>query len=246
MAKKAVKKRVRREPSKKIAKKKPTKKTPQKTKIREEKKKKSVKVKAFKKVTAGEKVAGKVRVPKKIQAAKKVRIPKKPETAKRVKVAKVAKPSKKVVILPKVKTQKPATLVLHDKKAEEQRRIALRNSLVRKREEFVKEAKSEISKYIRGETRQLVDTALDNGDWSVVDLSEDISLRQLSTHRETLLKIDAALRKIDEGTYGKCEDCGEDISVERLKVLPFAIYCVDCQEKREQLQVLQREGRSID
>ena len=246
MAKKEVKKRVSREPSKKIAKKKPAKKTPQKTKIREEKKKKPVKVKAFKKVKAGEKVAEKVRVKKKIQAAKKVRIPKKPKTTKRVKVAKVAKPSKKVVILPKVKTQKPATLVLHDKKAEEQRRIALRNSLVRKREEFVKEAKSEISKYIRGETRQLVDTALDNGDWSVVDLSEDISLRQLSIHRETLLKIDEALRKIDEGTYGKCEDCGEDISMERLKVLPFAIYCVDCQERREQLAVLERGERAID
>jgi DnaK suppressor protein len=246
MAKKEVKKRVSREPSKKIAKKKPAKKTPQKTKIREEKKKKPVKVKAFKKVKAGEKVAEKVRVTKKVQAAKKVQIPKKPKTTKRVKVAKVAKPSKKVVILPKVKTQKPATLVIHDKKAEEQRRIALRNSLVRKREEFVKEAKSEISKYIRGETRQLVDTALDNGDWSVVDLSEDISLRQLSIHRETLLKIDTALRKIDEGTYGKCEDCGEDISMERLKVLPFAIYCVDCQERREQLAVLERGERAID
>jgi DnaK suppressor protein len=246
MAKKEVKKRVSSEPSKKIAKKKPAKKTPQKTKIREEKKKKPVKVKAFKKVKAGEKVAEKVRVTKKIQADRKVKTPPKAKTAKIVKVAKVVKPSKKVVILPKVKTQKPATLVLHDKKAEEQRRIALRNSLVRKREEFVKEAKSEISKYIRGETRQLVDTALDNGDWSVVDLSEDISLRQLSIHRETLLKIDEALRKIDEGTYGKCEDCDEDISVERLKVLPFAIYCVDCQEKREQIQVLEKEGRAID
>lgn len=247
MVKKEVKKRVSRESSKKIAKKKPAKKTPQKTKIKGEKKKqKPVKIKTLKKVSAEKKVAKKVRVPKKIQAAKKVRIPKKPKTTKRVKVAKVAKPPKKVVILPKVKTKKPATLVLHDKKAEEQRRIALRNSLVRKREEFVKEAKSEISKYIRGETRQLVDTALDNGDWSVVDLSEDISLRQLSTHRETLLKIDAALRKIDEGTYGKCEDCGEDISVERLKILPFAIYCVDCQGKREQFQVLEREGRTID
>jgi DnaK suppressor protein len=246
MAKKEIKKRVSREPLKKTAKKKPAKKTPQKTKIEGGKKKKPVKIKTLKKVSAEKKVAKKVRVPKKVQAAKKVRISKKPKTTKRVKVAKVAKPSKKVVILPKVKTQKPATLILHDKKAEEQRRIALRNSLVRKREEFVKEAKSEISKYIRGETRQLVDTALDNGDWSVVDLSEDISLRQLSTHRETLLKIDEALRKIDEGTYGKCEDCGEDISVERLKILPFAIYCVECQERREQLQVLEREGRAIE
>jgi DnaK suppressor protein len=246
MAKKEVKKRVSRKTSRKVAKKKPAKKTPQKTKIKGEKKKKPVKVKAIKKVKARKKVAEKVKAPKKAKEAKKNQISKKPKTTKQVKVAEVVKPSKKVVVLPKVKTQKPVTPALHDKKAEEQRRIALRNSLVRKREEIVKEAKSEISKYIRGETRQLVDTALDNGDWSVVDLSEDISLRQLSTHRETLLKIDAALRKIDEGTYGKCEDCGEDISVERLKILPFAIYCVDCQGKREQLQVLEKEGRAID
>lgn len=232
MAKKEVKKRVSRKPSGKT-----TKKTPQKTKIREEKKKKPVKVKVPREVKAAKKIAKKVRVPKKIQAAKKIQI------TKRVKEAKAVKPPKKVVIPTKVKTQKQATTVLM---AEERRRIALRNALIRKREEIVKEAKSEISKYIRGETRQLVDTALDNGDWSVVDLSEDISLRQLSTHRETLLKIDEALRKIDEGTYGKCEDCGEDISVERLKVLPFAIYCVDCQGRREQLQVLEREGRAID
>jgi DnaK suppressor protein len=243
MAKKEVKKRVSRKTSRKVAKKKPAKKTPQKTKIKGEKKKKPVKVKAIKKVKARKKVAEKVKAPKK---AKKIQISKKPKTTKQVKVAKVVKPSKKVVVPLKVKTQKPVTPALHDRKTEEQRRIALRNSLVRKREEIVKEAKSEISKYIRGETRQLVDTALDNGDWSVVDLSEDISLRQLSTHRETLLKIDAALRKIDEGTYGKCEDCGEDISLERLKILPFAIYCVDCQERREQVQILEREGRAID
>jgi DnaK suppressor protein len=246
MGKKEIKKTASRAPSKKIAKKKPTKKTPQKTKIEGGKKKKPVKIKTLKKLSAEKKVAAKVRVVKKIQTVKKVQTPKKSKTVARVKVAKVVKSPKKVLIQSKVKSQKPATLVLHDKKAEEQRRIALRNSLVRKREEIVKEAKSEISKYIRGETRQLVDTALDNGDWSVVDLSEDISLRQLSTHRETLLKIDEALRKIDEGTYGKCEDCGEDISVERLKILPFAIYCVECQEKKEQLAVLERGERIVE
>ncbi len=241
MAKKAVKKRIREKPSGKIVKK-----TPQKTKKTRENVKKPVKAKVLKKVKTARKVAKKVRVPKKIQTVRKVQTLPKAKTAKRVKVTKIVKTTKKVVIPKKVKTQKAATVAIIDKKSEEQRRAALRNSLVRKREEIVKEAKSEISKYIRGETKQLVDTALDNGDWSVVDLSEDISLRQLSTHRETLLKIDEALRKIEEGTYGKCEDCSEDITVERLKILPFAIYCVDCQEKKEQLQVLQRERRSID
>lgn len=140
--------------------------------------------------------------------------------------------------------EKPARR-LSPKKVEEERKEALRKELIKKREEIVKEAKEEISKYIKGETKQLVDTALDDGDWSVIDLSEDISLRQLNTHRENLQKIDEALRKLQEGTYGICEDCGEEISAERLKVLPFAIYCIDCQEKREQLEEMQRkEGLS--
>jgi len=117
----------------------------------------------------------------------------------------------------------------------------LKRQLIGMREEIVKEAKTEIGKYIKGETRQLVESVLDDGDWSVIDLSEDINLRRLATHREMLLKIDEALRKIREETYGKCEDCGEDINTERLKVLPFAIYCRDCQEKREELEKMESE-----
>lgn len=147
-----------------------------------------------------------------------------------------------------VKTAVPAVAHLPRESAaktsEEERKAALRKSLIQTREEIVREVKSEISKYIKGETRQLVDTALDDGDWSVVDLSEDISFKHMSTHRENLLKIDEALRKLSEGTYCICEDCGEEISEQRLKILPFAIYCTDCQEKIEQLEeIARREGR---
>jgi len=125
-------------------------------------------------------------------------------------------------------------------KALSARRIALRRLLIEQRENIVKEAQAEIARYIKGENRQLVETALDDGDWSVIDLSEDISFRKLGTHRETLLKIDEALRKIDENTYDICEDCGEKINSERLKILPFAIFCRDCQEKREELEAVER------
>lgn len=126
---------------------------------------------------------------------------------------------------------------------EDSNKAALRRTLLAKREAIVQEARTEISKYIKGETRQLVDTALDDGDWSVVDLSEDISLKQLSSHGETLRKIDEALRKLDEGTYGICEDCGEKIDEGRLKILPFAIYCIDCQERKEQFEEMERMER---
>lgn len=165
------------------------------------------------------------------------------------------KTAKKKASKPSAKTKKPAKVKkasAASKKAEvkrpaekketaNERAEAVRKLLIQKREQIVKEAKIEISKYIKGETRQLVDTALDDGDWSVVDLSEDVSLGQLGIHREVMVKIDAALGKLQEGTYGICEDCGGKISEERLQVLPFAIYCKDCQEKIEQLEAIEKE-----
>jgi DnaK suppressor protein len=240
MAEKKITKKLSRKAQKRVAKK-----SPQKSKIKGVQKKKETKIKALKKVKVPKRVK-KVKTPKKVKAPKKAKATQKVKVPKKVNAPQKVKISPKVNVTKKAKTQKSVTKVPITKKAEEERKSSLRSSLIRKREEIVREAKAEISKYIRGETRQLVDTALDNGDWSVVDLTEDISLRQLSTHRETLLKIDEAIRKIREGTYGKCEDCGEDISVERLKILPFAIYCIDCQEKREQFEELERGKRRID
>jgi DnaK suppressor protein len=149
------------------------------------------------------------------------------------------KKSKHTAPKPSAKNKKP----VKSKKANtaSKKAEALRKLLIQKREQLVKETDIEVSKYIKGETKQIVDTALDDGDWSVVDISEDVSLGRLSAQREVMVKIDAAIRKLDEGTYGICEDCGGKISEERLKVLPFAIYCRDCQEKIEQLEAIEKE-----
>jgi YteA family regulatory protein len=45
-----------------------------------------------------------------------------------------------------------------------------------------------------------------------------------------LYRIDRAIEKIDNGTYGVCDRCGREISRERLKVLPFASFCIECQD----------------
>lgn len=116
---------------------------------------------------------------------------------------------------------------------EKAERIKKERLLLKMREDIVAEARAEIKKFKSGEKKQIVEAVLDDGDLSFVDLSEDISLKQLSTHRETLIKIDEALRKLNDGTYGLCEDCGDDISVERLKIIPFATHCKDCQENKE-------------
>lgn len=51
--------------------------------------------------------------------------------------------------------------------------------------------------------------------------------------RAQLTQIDAALERLDEGEYGECEECGEEISDKRLEAVPWAILCLDCQEKKE-------------
>ena len=65
---------------------------------------------------------------------------------------------------------------------------------------------------------------------STSDVETHASLIERSEDRLRL--IDQALARVENGTYGTCGECGEDIPVERLKALPFALLCVDCQEKR--------------
>lgn len=60
---------------------------------------------------------------------------------------------------------------------------------------------------------------------------KDISVRD--SWRDVLGRIDEAIGKIDRGTYGCCDRCGAVISKERLNVMPYAIFCVDCQDAIE-------------
>jgi len=77
------------------------------------------------------------------------------------------------------------------------------------------------------------DTPQDVGDMSIMDVLADTGLAVTDILREKLSRMDAAERKLAEGSYGICDDCGEEIDVERLRVQPYAICCVKCQEKRE-------------
>jgi DnaK suppressor protein len=139
----------------------------------------------------------------------------------------------------KTPAAKPAAAKKHSEPGLATDRLrVLKGMLLAKRNSILKEAKEEIAKYMSGDNRQLVDTAIDEGDWAVVDISEDLSLRRLDSHRQLLLDIDESLRKIQEGTYGICEECGEEISEKRLNVIPTATLCIDCKENREKMEAL--------
>ena len=74
---------------------------------------------------------------------------------------------------------------------------------------------------------------LDQGEISEGDIQDEIEFALIQMKAETLNKIDAALRRLEEGTYGECFDCGKEIGAARLRALPFAVRCKDCEEARE-------------
>jgi len=67
-------------------------------------------------------------------------------------------------------------------------------------------------------------------------LDREIDLTLQGNARATLIKIDRALHKLEEGTYGQCDNCGKPIGEGRLEIAPYSTLCVDC--KREQERAL--------
>jgi len=74
---------------------------------------------------------------------------------------------------------------------------------------------------------------LDAAEISEGDVQDEIEFALIQMKAETLNRIDAALRRLEEGTYGDCFECGQDIAAARLRALPFAVRCKDCEEARE-------------
>jgi DnaK suppressor protein len=81
---------------------------------------------------------------------------------------------------------------------------------------------------------------MDQGESSEVDIQEDIELALIQMKSETLNKIQAALRRLDEGSYGDCFECGDEIAEARLRALPFAVRCKECEEARENAELRER------
>jgi DnaK suppressor protein len=75
---------------------------------------------------------------------------------------------------------------------------------------------------------------LDAAESSELDIQDEIEFALIQMKAETLNKIDEALRRLEEATYGYCFECGEEISERRLRALPFAVRCQSCEERREQ------------
>jgi DnaK suppressor protein len=114
---------------------------------------------------------------------------------------------------------------------------AIREMLLKKREELV----LEISRRSKASTESAVQDIGDILDSVSEERTRELDLILTDREKRKLAQIDDAIDRIEENTYGLCEECGIKIPKARLKVLPFAKFCVECQEKNEREEKYTRE-----
>ncbi len=130
-------------------------------------------------------------------------------------------------------------------KGDKKKKEELRRILHEAREKIINEIEGHIGQNMNTTLLQKFDSALDDGDISVLSLGEGIDYKLLEMKYKEYKSIADAFRKLDAGTYGACEECGNEIDEKRLKVIPFARLCIECKRKQEELENIEKE-RGLD
>jgi len=81
----------------------------------------------------------------------------------------------------------------------------------------------------------------DPADRATAESDRSFTLRIRDRERRLIRKIQAALQRIDDGSYGICDDCGEEIGVPRLKARPVTKLCINCKSKQEEDEHLRND-----
>jgi DnaK suppressor protein len=124
----------------------------------------------------------------------------------------------------------------------------LKQMLQERQHELTQEVQGRI-RGVRADGAEKPHEVMDQGETSEVDIQEDIELALIQMKAETLNKINEALARLETGRYGLCFECGDEIAEARLRALPFAVRCKDCEEAREnaanrERMLSQRRGSS--
>jgi DnaK suppressor protein len=118
----------------------------------------------------------------------------------------------------------------------DRQRDYFRLKLMQWRDDILKEAKDTLQ-HLQDDNQNHPDLA----DRASSETDRAIELRARDRQRKLISKIDAALHRIDEGTYGYCEETGEPISLKRLEARPIATLSIEAQERHERRERVYRE-----
>jgi DnaK suppressor protein len=118
----------------------------------------------------------------------------------------------------------------------DRQRDFFRRKLIEWRESLLTDSKDTIS-HLQTETASLPDVA----DRASAETDKSIELRARDRQRKLISKIEAALRRIDDGSYGYCDETGEPISLGRLMARPVATLSLEAQERHERAERIHRD-----
>jgi len=125
--------------------------------------------------------------------------------------------------------------------AVKKRNELLSKLLLKKRNEVVENLEAQMGRKLVRETGQKIDSAMDSADQSALDMDQGIDYSLLEMKYEQYKDIADAFRKLQNNSYGQCEECGEEIDIKRLEVNPLARYCIACKTIKEALENIQKE-----
>ena len=108
--------------------------------------------------------------------------------------------------------------------------LAIKKKLVKQRTELLTEAEETLNSKISTEKESFPDPT----DQAVAELDSNFTLRLRGREQKLLKKIDEAIARIESGTYGVCESCGEQISTKRLEARPVTTLCIECKTRQEE------------
>ncbi len=113
--------------------------------------------------------------------------------------------------------------------------LSIKKKLLKQRQELLIEAEHTLNNKISTEKESFPDPT----DQAVAELDNNFLLRLRGREQKLLKKIDEAIARIDGGTYGVCESCGEQISIKRLEARPVTTLCIECKTRQEEEEKLQ-------
>lgn len=124
----------------------------------------------------------------------------------------------------------------HEPFMNERQRAYFRRKLLNWREEILRSTK-ETLQHLQDDSAQYADIA----DRATSETERSLELRARDRQRKLIAKIDDALERIEDGTYGYCEETGEPISLKRLDARPIATLSVEAQERHERRERVYRD-----
>ena len=133
--------------------------------------------------------------------------------------------------MPAINIDKTILRILKVNKKE--RQTLSKKTLLEKKRSLLESMKRYIKDQVKQDIKIKADLIKDERDQSLRDLNNDIDFTILHQRSNILRNIEEALHRLDADEYGYCENCGEEISFKRLEAVPFARYCIDCQNEME-------------